>query len=141
MFLLRWNEDEGEGEIVAGPPDSFWPPRQWVSGETLPDENIVIWYIPILHGKKGDPWWCAPEPAPDFSPCDAELRIEPIVEATPTATAEPRADRRLTVGTSTTGTASPQRLAPTVIPTASPTATPSADAAPSANLDAPAGRR
>ena len=62
MFLIRWNEGQGEGEIIAGPPDSFWPPRQWLSGETLTDENIVIWYIPILHGKKGDPWWCAPEP-------------------------------------------------------------------------------
>jgi hypothetical protein len=122
IFLLRWNEDEGEGEIVAGPPDSFQPPAQWLTDESLTDENIVVWYIPILHGKKGDPWWCAPEPAPDFSPCDAELRIEPIVEATPTATAEPAE----TVEALTPGTASPTPT-PTVEATASPTPIPLAE--------------
>lgn len=128
MFLLRWNEDQGEGEITAGPPDSFWPPQQWLSGETLPDENIVIWYIPILHGKKGDPWWCAPDPAPDFSPCDAELRIEPIVEMIPTATAT--AEPIDTPETPAVGTASAtpiRTVEPTTVPTASPTTTPSAE--------------
>ncbi|HSR31693.1 MAG TPA: hypothetical protein VLY63_14090, partial [Anaerolineae bacterium] len=120
MFLLRWNEGEGEGEIVAGPPDSFWPPGQWLSDESLPGENIVIWYIPILNGKKGDPWWCAPEPAPDFSPCDAEMRIEPIVEAVPTTTAT--AEPLDTLEPSTPGT--PTRA---VEPTAPPTTTPSAE--------------
>jgi hypothetical protein len=118
MFLLRWNEDEGEGEIVAGPPDSFWPPRQWLTGESLPDENIVVWYIPILYGQKGDPWWCAPEPAPEFSPCDAEMRIEPVVEVVPMATAT--AELTTTVEASTPGTASA---------TPSPTATPLAELA------------
>ena len=120
MFLLRWNEDQGEGEIVAGPPDSFWPPGQWLSDESLPGENIVIWYIPILNGKKGDPWWCAPEPAPDFSPCDAEMRIEPIVEAVPTTTAT--VELLDTLEPSTPGT--PTRA---VEPTASPITTPSAE--------------
>ncbi len=124
MFLLQWNENEGESEIVAGPPDSFWPPGQWLTDEPLTDENIVVWYVPILHGKKGDPWWCAPEPAPDFSPCDAELRIEPIVEVEPTPMAE--SELTGTVETPTTGTVSvtPTR---TVEPTASPTATPLAE--------------
>jgi hypothetical protein len=120
MFLLRRNEGQGEGEITAGPPNSYWPPRQWLSGETLSDENIVIWYIPSLHGKKGDPWWCAPEPHPDFSPCDAELRIEPIVELEPTPTAT--AELTGTVETPTTGIASATPTQ-TVEPTASPTAT------------------
>ena len=120
MFLLRWNEDQGEGEIVAGPPDSFWPPGQWLSDESLPGENIVIWYIPILNGKKGDPWWCAPEPAPEFSPCDAEMRIEPIVEAVPTTTAT--AEPLDTLEPSTPGT--PTRA---VEPTVSPITTPSAE--------------
>jgi hypothetical protein len=125
MFLIRWNEDQGEGDIVAGPPDSFWPPKQWLTGESLPGENIVIWYIPILHGKKSEPWWCAPDPDPNFSPCDAEMRIEPIVEVVPTATAT--AELIDTVEPSIPGTASatPTRtVEPTTVPTASPTATP-----------------
>ena len=121
IYLLRWNEDEGEGEIVAGPPDTFFPPAQWLTDESLPDENIVVWYVSILNGKKGDPWWCAPEPAPEFSPCDAEMRIEPIVEVVPTAT--PTAEPTGAGETSTPPTAS---VTPTqtVEPTATRTPTP-----------------
>jgi hypothetical protein len=120
IFLLRWNEGEGEGEIVAGPPDSFQPPTQWLNDESLSNENIVVWYVSILKGTKSEPWWCAPEPAPDFSPCDAEMRIEPIVEPTPTATAT--TELTGTVEATTPGAASPTPT-PTVEPTASATPT------------------
>ncbi len=133
LYLLRWNEDEGEGEIAAGPPDSFWPPGQWLTDESLPDENIVIWYIPILNGKKGNPWWCAPEPAPDFSPCDAEMHIERIIEVPPTATptATPTAEPIGTGAASTPPTASATPTQ-TVQPTDTPTATPSVELTPAA---------
>jgi hypothetical protein len=127
MFLLQWNEDEGESEIVAGPPDSFWPPGQWLTDETLTDENIVIWYIPILNGKKGDPWWCAPEPAPDFSPCAAELRIEPIVEVAPTPTASAELTGTLEATATTPALVEPT---PTVEPTRVPATSPAVELTP-----------
>ena len=129
MYLLRWNEDEGEGEIRAGPPDSFSPPGQWLTDESLPDENIVVWYISILNGKKGNPWWCAPEPAPAFSPCDAEMRIEPFIEVTPTATATAEPTGIGEVSTPPTASATPS---PTVEPTTTPTATSVAELTPAA---------
>ncbi len=112
IFLLRWNENEGEGEIVAGPPDTFWPPGQWLTEERLADEDIVVWYVSILKGRKGDPWWCAPEPAPDFSPCAAEMRIVPIDEVVvaPPAEVSPTVEGEETAvpaDTETAGTATP----------------------------------
>jgi hypothetical protein len=129
IYLLRWNEDEGEGEIPAGPPDSFWPPGQWLTDESLTDENIVVWYIQILNGKKGDPWWCAPEPAPAFSPCDAEMRVEPIIEVTPTMT--PTAEPTST-GEALTAPAASATSTQTREPTATPTTTPTTDLTPAA---------
>lgn len=96
MFLARWNEEEGDGPILTGPANTFEPPRQWLDGEPLSGENFTIWYVPLMTTKKGGPWWCMPDPAPDVSPCDALLRVSPAgplptaveLEATLTAQAE-----------------------------------------------------
>ncbi len=90
LYVLRYGERQGEGVIQTGPADTFWPPGQWLSEEPLSKNNIVIWYIPILKTKQGGPWWCMPDPEPDFSPCDAILQVEPAQglpeSPTPTAT-------------------------------------------------------
>jgi len=80
LFLLQWNEQEGEGPITTGPGDTFIPPRQWIDGDPLSGENVVLWHVPLLNTKKGGPWWCMPDPEPDFSPCDAVLRADPAGE-------------------------------------------------------------
>ncbi len=77
MFLLARNDMEGEGPIVTGPGDTFIPPRQWIDGEPLSGGDPVLWFVPLLKTKKGGPWWCMPDPEPDFSPCEAILVAEP----------------------------------------------------------------
>jgi hypothetical protein len=77
LFLLQFNENEGEGPIITGPGDTYIPPRQWIDGEDLSGENIVLWHVPLLKTSKSDPWWCMPDPDPDFSPCDTTLRAHP----------------------------------------------------------------
>lgn len=77
LIVLRENEGEGDGPVAAGPADTFWPPARWLNDESLVDQELVVWYIPILHTKKGEPWWCMPDPEPDFSPCNALSRVEP----------------------------------------------------------------
>jgi hypothetical protein len=77
LFLLQFKPEEGTGPIVTGPGDTFIPPRQWIDSDELSGENIVLWHVPLLKTSKGDPWWCMPDPDPDFSPCEAILRAEP----------------------------------------------------------------
>jgi hypothetical protein len=115
FFLLQWGELEGEGPITTGPGDTFIPPRQWIDGEPLTGENIVLWYVPLLNTKKGGPWWCMPDPDPDFSPCDAVLRAEPAGELRQ-PTAEEMAELQAQIE------ATPTAGAPTAVP--EPTATP-----------------
>lgn len=115
LFLLQWGELEGEGPITTGPGDTFIPPRQWIDGEALSGENIVMWYVPLLNTKKGGPWWCMPDPDPDFSPCDAVLRAEPSGEIRQPTAEEVAQLQAETQATPTTG-------APTAVP--QPTATP-----------------
>lgn len=116
LFVLRANEGEGDGPVPTGPANTFWPPGQWLDGESLASQDVVIWYIPVLHTKKDDPWWCMPDPEPDFSPCDAvsimkrsgelvqpptreatrtrevetEIRVEPVETPTTASTMTPR---------------------------------------------------
>lgn len=114
LFLLQWGEMEGEGPITTGPGDTFIPPRQWIDGEALSGENIVLWYVPLLNTKKGGPWWCMPDPDPDFSPCDAILRAEPageIVQPSAEEVAELNAQAE-----STPTTTPPTAAAPTPTP-------------------------
>jgi len=80
LFLLEKNPLEGDEPIATGPGDTFIPPRQWINGDPLSDQDIVLWYVPLLSTKKGGPWWCMPDPDPDFSPCEAILRADPAGE-------------------------------------------------------------
>jgi hypothetical protein len=92
LFLLTHRESEGDGPIATGPADSFWPPGQWLDGETLSGNNPVLWYVPILKTKHGEPWWCMPDPEPDYSPCNAVLRAESVgqeLQITPTPSPSP----------------------------------------------------
>lgn len=77
LFLLQFKELEGNGPITTGPGDTFIPPRQWIDGDALSGQNIVMWHVPLLKTKKGGPWWCMPDPEPDFSPCESVLRADP----------------------------------------------------------------
>jgi cytochrome c551/c552 len=77
LYLLQFDEEEGVGPTATGPADTFWPPGQWLNGEQVSGGNYVIWYIPILNTRWMEPWWCVPDPEPDFSPCEAILRLEP----------------------------------------------------------------
>ena len=94
IFVLAYNETEGDGPISTGPANSLWPPRQWLDGEPLLTDNPVLWYIPSLNTHHGEPWWCMPDPEPDYSPCNAVLRAEKMVQvknaaSTPTPPSEP----------------------------------------------------
>lgn len=80
LFLLQFAENEGTGPIVTGPGDTYIPPRQWINGDPLSGENIVLWHVPLLKTKKGGPWYCMPDPEPDFSPCEAILHADPAGE-------------------------------------------------------------
>ncbi len=80
LFILRANPDEGDGPILAGPADTYRPPRQWLDAESVTDGELVVWYVPTLFTKKGGPWWCMPDPEPEFSPCEAILSAVPDTE-------------------------------------------------------------
>ncbi|MEW5989543.1 MAG: hypothetical protein AB1791_23185 [Chloroflexota bacterium] len=98
FYLLRWRDGEGNQPLAAGAANTFEPPSQWLSSEPISEQNVVVWYIPFLLTKKGGPWWCMPDPAPDISPCQGLLRVapveplsleEPSILATPTPAARP----------------------------------------------------
>ena len=100
--------------------------------------NSRVGYRQLRYVVKGDPWWCAPEPAPDFSPCSAEMRIEPIVEVVPAATATAELTGTGLASTPRATSATPtQTAAPTVASTVSPLN----QAGARVKRDAPAGRR
>jgi hypothetical protein len=80
LFAVQAREGEGDGPIATGPADTYQPPRQYIDGDPLSGENVVLWYVPVLKTKQGGPWWCMPDPEPDFSPCTAILRAEPAGE-------------------------------------------------------------
>ncbi len=101
LFVLAEKPGEGDGPLLAGPGDTFQPPRQWLDGDAASGNDLVLWYVPLLKTKKGGPWWCMPDPEPDFSPCQVTLRASPAGElrqptaaelaelaATPTAASE-----------------------------------------------------
>ncbi len=115
LFLLQHGEQEGEGPITTGPGDTFIPPRQWLDGDPLSGGNIVLWHVPLLNTKKGGPWWCMPDPDPDFSPCDAVLVAEPAGELR-----QPTAEELAQLQAQSAAT--PTTAAPTAEP--QPTATP-----------------
>ena len=115
LFLLQEKPMEGEGPITTGPGDTFIPPRQWINGDALSGEDVVLWYVPLLNTKKGGPWWCMPDPEPDFSPCEAILRADPMGELTQPTPEELAALQLEALPTPTSASA-----APTPAPTATP---------------------
>jgi hypothetical protein len=117
FFVLRQDPTQGDGPIIAGPGDTYIPPRQWLGDEDLVGENIVLWFVPILKQLKGGPWWCMPDPDPEFSPCNTILRAAPggpLEEPT----AEELEQLQLTPTTSPTAetTAKPVTATPTEVP-------------------------
>ena len=62
---------------MTGAADTFQPPSGLVDGESASGRNVVIWYVPVLKSNKTEPFWCMPDPEPDFSPCEAILTIAP----------------------------------------------------------------
>lgn len=116
FFILQDNEGEGEGPVVTGPGDTFQPPRQWLNDDPVSGEDVVFWYVPLLNTKKGGPWWCMPDPDPDFSPCEAILTIKTAGELT-----QPTAEEVAEAIAQATPTSPPQ---PTATPAPTPTPRP-----------------
>lgn len=77
MFFLAGNDQEGEGPIMTGPGDTYIPPRQYINGDDVSGEDVVLWFVPLLTTKKSEPYWCMPDPEPAFSPCTAILSAVP----------------------------------------------------------------
>ena len=107
FFILQNKEGEGDGPVITGPGDTFQPPRQWVDGDPVSGGDVVFWYVPLLKTKKGGPWWCMPDPDPDFSPCEAILRIETAGELV-----QPSVEEIAEADAAATPTAPPQPTAP-----------------------------
>lgn len=80
LFVLREQAGQGESTISIGPADTYRPPRQWLNNESISRGEIVVWYVPTLFTKKGGPWWCAPDPEPEMSPCAAIMHVVPAEE-------------------------------------------------------------
>jgi hypothetical protein len=123
FFVLQRHEGEGDGPIITGPGDTYMPPRQWLGAEATSGGDIVLWYVPILKQLKGGPWWCMPDPEPDFSPCNSVLRAEPggdLEHPTEEELAELRATPRATVTPAATDTREVDAASPTPGPTATP---------------------
>ncbi|MBK8990089.1 MAG: c-type cytochrome [Chloroflexi bacterium] len=99
VFLLQYQEGEGDGPIPTGPGDTFIPPRQWLDGDALSGGDPVLWWVPLLKSKKSEPYWCSPDPEPGINMCETFLIARPAGElvqpteeelaAMPTATAVP----------------------------------------------------
>ena len=115
LFLLQHRDLEGDGPITTGPGDTFIPPRQWIDGDALSGENVVLWHVPLLKTKKGGPWWCMPDPDPDFSPCEAILRADPAGEIR-----QPTAEEAAALLAQSAATPTPGAPTPSPAPTATP---------------------
>ena len=115
LFLVQQGELEGDGPIATGPGDTFIPPRQWIDGDPLSGENIVLWHVPLLKTKKGGPWWCMPDPEPDFSPCEAILRADPAGDIR-----QPTAEEAAALQAQSAATPTPADPTPPPAPTATP---------------------
>ncbi len=120
LFLLQYNENEGDGPIITGPGDTYMPPRQWIDGDRLSGQNIVLWHVPLLKTKKGGPYWCMPDPEPNFSPCETILHAVPDTELS-----QPTEEELATAEPSPTPTMQPdQTPEPTSTPAPTPTVRP-----------------
>lgn len=115
FFAVQKKEGQGDGPILAGPGDTFMPPRQWVGDEPLSGGDIVLWFVPDLKTKKTEPFWCMPDPEPEFSPCEAILRAVPAGELR-----QPTAEEIAQANATATPTPDPNQPTPTIAPTATP---------------------
>ena len=88
LFALQKKDEEGTGPVSAGPGDTFQPPRQWIDGDPLPNQDIVIWFVPLLKTRRTDPLWCSPDPEPGINQCEGILHIAPADELRVPTTAE-----------------------------------------------------
>lgn len=113
LFVLQKKEDEGDGPIITGPGDTFQPPRQWLDGEPLPGNDLVVWFVPLLKTKKSNPLWCMPDPEPGINQCEAILHVAPAKEL-----------RQPTVAEIESARATPTAATATAVPTPEPTPTP-----------------
>lgn len=80
LFVLQKKDGEGSGPVPTGPGDTFQPPRQWLDGDPLQDQDLVVWFVPLLKTRKMEPLWCMPDPEPGINQCEAILRIFPVSE-------------------------------------------------------------
>lgn len=80
LFVLQKKDGEGTGPVTTGPGDTFQPPRQWLDDEPLPNQDLVVWFVPLLKTKKTEPLWCMPDPEPGINQCEGILRIAPAEE-------------------------------------------------------------
>lgn len=71
-------DSEGDRDIVAGPADTYEPPRRYVTGDSLVEDesDLAIWYVPVLKTKRGGPWWCQPDPEPEVNPCYSAMYFQ-----------------------------------------------------------------
>ncbi len=80
LFVLQKKDGEGTGPVATGPGDTFQPPRQWLDDEPLPNQDLVVWFMPLLKTRKTEPLWCMPDPEPGINQCEGILRIAPAAE-------------------------------------------------------------
>lgn len=80
LFVLQRKEGEGTGPVTTGPGDTFQPPRQWLDGDPLVEQELVVWFVPLLKTKKTEPLWCMPDPEPGLNQCEAFLVVAPASE-------------------------------------------------------------
>ena len=118
FFGILQKEDQAQGAVPPGPGDTYEPPRQWLDGDPLSGEDIVLWFVPSLKTKKGGPWWCMPDPEPDFSPCEAILQAKPAGELIQPTEEEVLAAMEITADSPITSTLTPPtpELTPTPRP-------------------------
>jgi hypothetical protein len=116
FFGILQKEDQAQGAVPPGPGDTYEPPRQWLDGDPLSGEDIVLWFVPSLKTKKGNPWWCMPDPEPDFSPCEAILQAKPAGELIQPTEAEVLAAIEITADLPLTPTLSAATPEPTFTP-------------------------
>jgi hypothetical protein len=116
FFGILQKEDQGQGALPPGPGDTYEPPRQWLDGDPLSGQDIVLWFVPSLKTKKGGPWWCMPDPEPDFSPCEAILQAKPAGELRQPTEEELLATVEITAALPLTPTVTPATPMPTPTP-------------------------
>lgn len=133
VYVVRHKASEGDvdmGAIGTCCNNNFQQgPHNYITGESIDGENIVIWYVPqfvtIVDGPPAPVdyycWTISGEPNPETYPCFGGPMFHPFGfgDITPTATATATATATVTPTPTSTGT-----VMPTSTPTLTPTPTP-----------------